>query len=149
MLAAACCKAANGRGLRSASPPDVVLLGGAFGGTPAGEAALWPEIEGDNAGTMGMPAMAAGIFGELASSDMAAALGVLMPSVLTGEPKATGPYEDELQRGVLPAFELVTEPLLLMDVPLGVRAGVMKGEKPPPVPQSRTSQVCCQYRLCI
>ena len=80
---------------------------------------------------MGMPAMTAGIFGELANSEIAAALGVLMPSVFTGEPKATGPYEDELHRGV-PAFELVTEPLLLMVLPLGVLAGVMNGEKPPP-----------------
>lgn len=78
-----------------------------------------------------MPAMTAGIFGELANSEMAAALGVLMPSVFTGEPKATGPYEDELHRGV-PAFELVTEPLLLIVLPLGVLAGVMNGEKPPP-----------------
>ena len=81
---------------------------------------------------MGMPDMAAGIFSELANSDIAAALGVLMPSVFTGEPKATGPYEDELHRGVVPAFELVTEPLLLIAVPLGVLAGVMNGEKPPP-----------------
>ena len=79
-----------------------------------------------------MPAMAAGILGELANSEIAAALGVLMTSVLTGEPNATGPYEEELQRGVLPMFELVTEPLLLIEFPLGVLAGVMKGEKPPP-----------------
>lgn len=81
---------------------------------------------------MGIPAIATGIFGELANKDIAAARGVLMPSVFTGEPKATGPYEDELHRGVLPAFELVTEPLLLIAVPLGVLAGVMNGEKPPP-----------------
>ena len=81
---------------------------------------------------MGMPAMAAGTPGELASNETAADLGVVMPSVFTGEPKAAGPYEDELHRGVLPAFELVTEPLLLIELPLGVLAGVMKGEKPPP-----------------
>lgn len=92
-------------------------------------------MDGDSAGTMGMPAMAAGICGELANRDMAAALGVLMPSDLTGEPKATGPYEDELQRGVLPGLELVTEPLLLIALPLGVLAGVMNGEKPPPACQ--------------
>ena len=80
--------------------------------------------------------MAVGIFGELANNDIAAARGVLMPSVFTGEPNATGPYEDELHRGV-PAFELVTEPLLLIAVPLGVLAGVMNGEKPPPA-HSRT-----------
>ena len=81
---------------------------------------------------MGIPAMAIGIFGELANNDIAAARGVLTPSVFTGEPKATGPYEDELHRGVLPAIELVTEPLLLIAAPLGVLAGVMNGEKPPP-----------------
>lgn len=36
---------------------------------------------------------------------------------------------------MLPAFELVTEPLPLIELPLGVLAGVMKGEKPPPAIQ--------------
>ena len=119
------------RACASGSVPEVVLLGGALGGTPAGDNPC-PDADGDSAGTMGIPAMATGIFGELANNDIAAARGVLMPSVFTGEPKATGPYEDELHRGVLPAFELVTEALLLIALPLGVLAGVMNGEKPPP-----------------
>ncbi len=35
---------------------------------------------------------------------------------------------------MLPASELAIEPLLLIEAPLGVLAGVMKGEKPPPAP---------------
>lgn len=76
--------------------------------------------------------MAAGMPAAPASSVTAAVRGVLMPLVFTGEPKATGPYDEELQRGVLPASELATEPVLLIEPPLGVLAGVMKGEKPPP-----------------
>ena len=84
---------------------------------------------------MGMPAMAGGILGELAeaSRDTAAALGVLIASDLPRVPKATGPYDDELQRGVLPASVLAIEPVRLIEAPLGVLAGVMKGENPPPV----------------
>ncbi len=51
------------------------------------------EAVGDSAGTIGMPAMAAGMPAAPASSDTAAVRGVLIPVAfkLTGEPNATGP----------------------------------------------------------
>lgn len=112
------------------------------------EACACIETVGDSAGTIGMPAIAAGILGEPTSNAAAADLKVLRPvSVLTGEPKATGPYEEELQRGVLPASELATEPVLLRDPPLGVLAGVMKGEKPPPdAEEARMAQAAESWR---
>lgn len=100
---------------------------GALGGPPCNPGEAAPE--GEEAGSRGSPAMAAGNRGGLASKDTAAVRGLSLPPFSL---PVTGPYEDEAQRGVLPASELPMEPTRLMEATLGVLTGVMKGENPPP-----------------
>lgn len=123
---------------------EKVLLGpigtGALEGPPAGLPPGPPvaaDVDGDKAGTNGMLAMAAGKRGGVASNDTAAVRGVFL---LLLSAAATGPYEEDAQRGVLPASELLMEPTLLMDATRGVLTGVMKGEKPPPAQGNTPSE---------